>query len=371
MAGAPLVSIVIPHLRGKEILFRCLSALRAAASEKDATSISQEIVVLDNASSDGSVAAAQSVYPEIFVLRAEENLGFAGACNFGIRKTRGEFIVLLNDDAEVTHGWLSPLLACLRDDEYVAACQPKLLSLQQPEQFDYAGASGGQLDVFGYPFTRGRIFQTIEKDVGQYDEAQEIFWASGACMMLRRSALDDVGLLDEDFFAHMEEIDLCWRLHLACYRVRVVPSSVVRHQSGSTLREHSPQKIYLNHRNSLIMLLKNYSWLSIAWIFPLRLILEMVAVFTYIAWSDVRGAGAVLRAFAAFVLCLPSTLRKRYEVQRLRKRSDLELWPAFYRRSMVMDYFLLCKRSFAAQMPAKSDLRDTGFRDSSRSHAQV
>jgi len=346
MADASLVSIIIPHLRGKEILFRCLSALRAASSGRNAELFSQEIVIVDNAGSDGSVAAAKSAYPEIIVLRAQKNLGFAGACNLGIRKTRGEFIVLLNDDAEVTSGWLGPLLACLRDDERVAACQPKLLSLQQPGQFDYAGASGGLLDVFGYPFSRGRIFQAIEKDAGQYDEAMDVFWASGACMMLRRSALNTVGLLDEDFFAHMEEIDLCWRLHLAGYRVRVVPSSVVRHQSGSTLREHSPQKIYLNHRNSLIMLLKNYSWLSTVLVFPLRLIFEMIAVFTYIAWSDRRGAWAVLRAFADFVLWLPSTLRKRYEVQRLRKLSDLELWSAFYHRSIVMDYFLLRRRSY-------------------------
>jgi len=361
MADAPLVSIVIPHLRGKEILFRCLSALRAASSGKNVELFSQEIVVVDNASSDGSVAAAKSAYPGIIVLRAEENLGFAGACNLGIRKTRGEFIVLLNDDAEVTPEWLSPLLDCLRENDHVAACQPKLLSLQQPEQFDYAGASGGLLDIFGYPFTRGRVFQSIEKDVGQYDDAREVFWASGACMMLRRSALDVVGLLDEDFFAHMEEIDLCWRLHLADYRVRVVPSSVVRHQSGSTLREHSPQKIYLNHRNSLIMLLKNYSWLSIAWIFPLRLFLEITAIFTYFAWSDVRGAWAVLRAFGDFVLRLSSTLRKRYDVERLRTNSDFKLWPSFYRRSIVIDYFLLRKRRFAAVTSTKSDLGSKDF----------
>jgi hypothetical protein len=346
MAGASPVSIIIPHVRGREILFRCLNSLRAATLEAGSESQPQEIVVVDNGSTDGSVASAQQTFPEIAVLRVEENIGFAGACNLGIRKTRGEFIVLLNDDAEVTPRWLNPLFECLRDNEQVAACQPKLVSLLQPAQFDYAGAGGGQLDVLGYPFTRGRIFQSIENDVGQYDDAQDVFWASGACMMLRRSALDAVGPLDDDFFAHMEEIDLCWRFHLAGYRVRVVSASVVLHQSGSTLREHSPEKIYLNHRNSLMMLLKNYSWSSMVWIFPLRLLLEMIAVFTYVAWSNVRGAWAVLRGFVDFVLRIPATLRKRRDVQHVRRRSDSVLRSLFYQRSIVIDYFLLQRRSY-------------------------
>jgi len=349
MADASLVSLIIPHLRGREILLRCLQALRSAASGMD-KSLSQTIVIVDNASTDGSVAAAQVEFPEITVVRAAKNLGFAGACNLGIRHTQSEFIILLNDDTEVTAGWLAPLIACLRADEHIAACQPKLLSIQQPTFFDYAGASGGFMDLLGYPFTRGRIFQHIEKDDGQYDDERQVFWASGACLVLRRSALHESGLLDEDFFAHMEEIDLCWRFQLAGYGVRVVPSSVVRHQSGSTLREHSPQKIYLNHRNSLIMLLKNYSWLSLAWIFPLRLGLEFAAILAYIAWSNGRGAVSVVRAFLGFILSLPATLKKRVAVQHRRRYRDDNLRQMFYPRSIVIDYFLRRRRTFA-QLP--------------------
>jgi GT2 family glycosyltransferase len=239
------------------------------------------------------------------------------------------------------------LLHCFRADDQVAACQPKLLSIQRPTFFDYAGACGGLLDIFGYPFTRGRIFQHIEKDEGQYDGARQTFWATGACVMLRRSALQTTGLFDEDFFAHMEEIDLCWRLQIAGYRVQVAPSSVVRHQAGSTLRQHSPQKIYLNHRNSLVMLLKNYSLLSIAWILPLRLALEIVTVFAYGAWSDMRSAAAVARAFGGFLARIPATLKKRAAVQQVRRRSDRELRALLYRRSIVIDYFVLRRQTWA------------------------
>jgi GT2 family glycosyltransferase len=190
-------------------------------------------------------------------------------------------------------------------------------------------------------------------------------------MMLRRSALQTVGFFDDDFFAHMEEIDLCWRLQLAGYRVRVVPSSVVRHQSGSTLREHSPRKIFLNHRNSMIMLLKNYSWRSISWIFPLRLALEIIAFFTYIAWGEGRGAVAVLGAGIDFLFRLPATLRKHTAVQRMRRCSDGELRQVFYRRSIVIDYFLWHKRTLAALLPATSGMRGKDPQESLRSHAQA
>jgi GT2 family glycosyltransferase len=220
------------------------------------------------------------------------------------------------------------------------------LNIEQPGFFDYAGASGGHLDVFGFPFARGRIFHTIEKDTGQYDDATEIFWATGACLMLRRAALQVTGLLDDDFFAHMEEIDLCWRLHLAGYRVRVAPASVVRHQSGSTLRQDSPQKIYLNHRNSLIMLLKNYSCASLLRIFPIRLLFELLAAVYYLVKFDLKSALVVMSAFVDFLSLWPVTSRKRAAVQRGRVRDDRALRQRLYRRSIVLDYFVLGRKKF-------------------------
>ena len=342
MEASPLVSIVIPHLRGREILLRCLQSLHVGTRYI----ASLQVVVVDNASTDGSVEAVRTEFPDIKVLPAEKNLGFAGACNWGIRETNGEFVVLLNDDTEVTAGWLEPLLDCMRIDEKVAACQPKLLNLRQFEFFDYAGASGGHLDVFGFPFARGRIFHTIEKDTGQYDDATEVFWATGACLMLRRSALQTTGLLDDDFFAHMEEIDLCWRLHLAGYRVRVAPKSVVRHQSGSTLQQNTPQKIYLNHRNSLIMLLKNYSCASLLRIFPIRLLFELAAGLYYVAKLDLKSAIAVMRAVIDILLRLPAILQKRASIQRCRVCNDRALRQQLYHRSIVLDYFVLGRKSF-------------------------
>lgn len=337
------VSIVIPHLRGRDILLRCLSRL----AESESYLYSLEILVVDNASSDGSVAAAKDAFPAVVVLTAARNLGYAGACNWGMRQARGEFVVLLNDDTEVTPGWLEPLLACLRQDEKIAACQPKIRAINPPELFDYAGASGGYLDVFGFPFARGRIFYTIEKDLGQYDDACDVFWTSGACMMVRRSALEGIGLLDEDFFAHMEEIDLCWRLQLAGYRLRVVPVSCVRHQSGSTLQPWAPQKVYLNHRNNLTMLLKNYSWRTLLWVFPARLVFELVIVCAYLVQMQLSRAAAVMRALAHVWLRLPAILQKRRAVQNLRRCSDQVLWPCLYHRSIVIDYFLRHLRRFA------------------------
>lgn len=358
MDEGPLVSIIIPHLFGRDILFRCVESLRVGIRLRP-TSINsydsgaghavslQEILLVDNASRDGSVAAAQAAFPEIVVLAAGKNLGFAGACNWGIRESRGEFLVLLNDDAEVTAGWLEPLLACMRHDEKIAACQPKIRAIQPPDFFDYAGASGGYLDIFGFPFARGRIFQTIERDVGQYDDACDIFWASGACMMLRRTALKRTGMLDTDFFAHMEEIDLCWRLQLAGYRVCVVPASCVHHQSGTTLQPQAPRKVYLNHRNSLSMLLKNHGWASLLWVFPVRLLFDLLACLSYVVQLQMLRALAVLRALAYVFWRLPSILQKRAAVQHLRHLRDRELRQCIYRRSIVIDYFLLRRRRFA------------------------
>jgi GT2 family glycosyltransferase len=222
--------------------------------------------------------------------------------------------------------------------------------LEFPEKFDYAGANGGFLDVFGFPFCRGRIFMTLEDDRGQYDAAGDIFWASGACCLLRMSALQQVGLLDVDFFAHMEEIDLNWRLHLAGFRVVSAPAAVVRHHAGSTLHPDKPFKIYLNHRNSLIMMLKNYSVRTLWWVLPGRLLLDAVAFWYRILHLDFRRALAIVRAGVHVAWHWRSIQTRRRESQKQRRRNDRDIMPCIYRRSIVWDYFI-AGRKFFSQLP--------------------
>jgi len=336
----PLVSVVIPHWRGKEILFRCLNSLLAA------NTLSTEIYLIDNGSTDGSVDEAIRQFPLVKVIRAEKNLGFAGGCNLGIRESKGEYVLLLNDDADVTPGFLEPLVKAMEADTTIAACQPKICSIRYPKSFDYAGAAGGFLDIYGFPFCQGRIFTTIEEDRGQYDDPCEIFWASGACCLLKMSALRAVGPLDEEFFAHMEEIDLQWRLRLAGYKIVVVPTSTVRHEAGTTLSPDQPYKTYLNHRNSLIMILKNHRVKTLIHVLPVRLFLDSVAVLYRVLHGQILNAFAILRALGYVLFNLTAILQRRDQRKAMVRQSDRILPVLMYRRSIVWDYFLLKRRKF-------------------------
>lgn len=343
-ASWPLVSIVIPHWRGQKILQRSLASLRRLSYQP------VEILLIDNGCDDGSIAAAHQEFPEVRVIAAGENLGFAGGCNLGLRVANGKYALLFNDDAEATPDFLEPLVAAMESDPQVAACQPKIRSLEFSEKFDYAGANGGFLDVFGFPFCRGRIFMTLEDDRGQYDENCDIFWASGACCLLRMSALQQTGLLDVDFFAHMEEIDLNWRLRLAGYRLMSVPASCVRHQAGSTLHPDKPYKIYLNHRNSIIMMMKNYEARTLLWVLPGRLMLDAVAFVYRLFHLDFRRAMAIVRAGIHVLLHLPSIHARRQWSQKRRRVKDRELLQHIYCRSIVWDYFI-AGRKFFSRLP--------------------
>jgi hypothetical protein len=347
----PLVSIIIPHRRGLKILQRSLASLRHLSYQP------VEILLIDDGCDDGSVAAAQKQFPEVRVISTGANLGFAGACNVGLRLAGGKYALLFNDDAEATPDFLEPLVEMVEHDAQIAACQPKIRSLAFPEKFDYAGAVGGFLDVFGFPFCRGRIFLTTEEDRGQYDAACDIFWASGACCLLRMSALQQVGLLDEDFFAHMEEIDLNWRLHLAGYRLVAVPASIVGHNAGSTLHPHAPYKVYLNHRNSLIMLIKNYAARTLWWVLPGRLLLDAVAFCYRIFHLDIRRALAIIRAGAHVLIHLRRIYWRRRECQKQRRLSDNEMMRRLYRRSIVWDYFIAGRKLFSA-LPVSTPLKE-------------
>ncbi len=372
MDETPLVSIIIPHYNGLEILLRCLESVVVSsqnrggqnigldsrlrgndASESSASytdfpnpEVTSEIILVDNASTDGSGEIAKGKFPEIRWLQSEENLGFAGGCNFGMKAARGKYVVLLNNDAVVTPGWLEAMVEVVEADENVAAVQPKIRSLVNHGYFDYAGAAGGMLDVWGFPFARGRMFFTAEEDLGQFDEGCEIFWASGTCTLLRKSAVEQVGFLDETFFAHMEEIDLDWRLHLAGYEIKAQPAATVFHNAGSTLKPDSPRKVFLNHRNNLIMLLKNYQIFTLLWIMPVRVVFECMALGFALMKGNFRQVGAIFSAFFASFKLTKHILVERKRVARFRKISDKTLMKKMYRGSIVLQYFVFGKKTF-------------------------
>ncbi len=334
MAEYPLVSVVIPHFNGREILRANLAALVAT------TYPHMEVIVVDNASTDKSTDGLEAEFDTVRVVRNPVNTGYAGGCNAGFAVSTGELVLFLNNDTTFAPDWLAPLVQRMCSDERIAAVQPKLLAHGSSGFFDYSGAAGGLMDVFGFPFALGRIFFSLEKDAHQYDVSRDIFWASGTALLVRRSALQRVGVFDEDFFAHMEEIDLNWRFHLAGLRVVSEPASVVLHSSGSTLAADSFLKMYLNHRNSVIMLLKNYSAKTLLWVLPVRLLLEAVTVVFSLLRFDLRRVRAVVAAFGAVLLRLPATLRKRSAVQKLRCAPDPEILRKLYRGSIVFQYFV-------------------------------
>ncbi|MDH4070645.1 MAG: glycosyltransferase family 2 protein [Ignavibacteria bacterium] len=332
----PIVSVIIPHWKGKEILFRCLESLKALTYQPS------EVLLIDNGSTDGSVGPASRKFPDVTVIRSESNLGYAGGCNLGLRHARGEFALLLNDDALVTEGLLEKLIITMQADQTIAACQPKILSIKEPGKFDYAGAAGGEMDRYGFPFCRGRMFDTCEEDSGQYDEPAEIFWASGACCLVRSSLVLDAGLFDTDFFAHMEEIDLQWRLRNRGYRSVSVPGAVARHDAGSTLSADTPLKVLLNHRNSLMMMIKNLPLPTLLAVMPVRMVLDSVAVVYRLLLFQPLNAFAILRSILQTLLQLPRTLRKRSPDLR-RDVAQKALYP----RSVVLQYFLFQRRTYA------------------------
>ena len=265
-------------------------------SEKDA-----KVIVADNASSDDSIEMLKRDFPEVDIIALDKNYGFAEGYNQALKKIDSEYYLLLNSDVEVTENWLQPLLKYMDEHQDVAACQPKLLSIYDKDSFEYAGASGGYIDKLGYPFCRGRIFDNVEKDNGQYDTVAEISWATGACLMIRSKDYWGVGALDGRFFAHNEEIDLCWRLRLYGHKIVCIPESKVFHVGGGTLPKSNPMKTYLNFRNNLTMLYKNLPQKDLKNVMRWRWILDYTAAFeTLIISRNVGDFKAIYKARKAF-----------------------------------------------------------------------
>ncbi|MDR3180337.1 MAG: glycosyltransferase family 2 protein [Prevotellaceae bacterium] len=291
----PAIAVAILNWNGKHFLERFLPQLLAHTSQPDVS-----FVVIDNGSIDGSVDFLRAHFPSITLICLDKNYGFTGGYNRGLQQVEADYYVLLNSDVEVTANWLQPLLALMEQDAGVGACMPKICATEARGLFEYAGAAGGFIDKYGYPFCRGRILSHIEPDTGQYDERRAVFWATGACMMVRAALYHRLGGFDALFFAHMEEIDLCWRMQAAGYKIMCEPQSVVFHVGGGTLPNNHPQKIYFNHRNNLYLLYKNLPAKKRKTILAARMALDGLSAMAYLCKGKCAFFAAVLRAHFHF-----------------------------------------------------------------------
>ena len=305
------VAVVILNYNGQKMLADFLPCVIENTNAELA-----EIIVADNKSTDGSVEFMKSAFPDIRLILNEENYGFAGGYNKALEAVEAEYYVLLNSDIEVTKGWIEPIIGFMDQNRDVAACQPKIRSYYEKEKFEYAGAAGGFIDKYGYPFCRGRVFQNLETDNGQYDTTTDVFWATGACMFVRADLYREMGGLDASFFAHMEEIDLCWRLKNAGYRICCCPQSTVFHIGGGTLPKNSPRKTFLNFRNNLSLLLKNYPDNEVYLILFYRIMLDWVAAIKFLLGGCPADFAAVIKAHFAFYSRRKDLMRSRNSLKK-------------------------------------------------------
>lgn len=297
-----------------------------------------EIIIADNASTDGSIEYLETEHPQIRIIRLDRNYGFTGGYNKSLSQIEAQYYILLNSDVEVTPNWDQPLLEILDSRQDVGAVMPKMLSYYNHNEFEYAGAAGGFIDKYGYPFCRGRVFHTLEKDFGQYNGEQEVFWATGACIAVRSEQYRQLDGLDDVFFAHMEEIDFCWRLHHQNLKVISTSASVVYHLGGGTLPKYSPTKSYLNFRNNLIVLYKNLPRKMFANLYFMRLILDTVAAFYFLAFLNFSGFYIVFKAHLAF-----HRLKFKRKIIRLK---NVNPNPALVNKNTVYLYFIKGKKNF-------------------------
>ena len=325
------IAVVILNWNGKELLAQFLP--KVVQFSGDAT-----IYVADNASADDSIAYVEANFPTVKIIQNTENGGYAKGYNDALPFVKEEIFCLLNSDIEVTKNWLSPILSTFKEQSETAIIQPKILDFKQKTHFEYAGAAGGFLDKYGYPYCRGRVFNTIEEDKGQYNDNKEIFWASGACLFIRKSVFEELGGLDEDFFAHQEEIDLCWRAFNKGYKTTYISESVVYHVGGATLSNTNPQKTYLNFRNSLCMLAKNLPKGKLFSIIFTRLILDGIAGIQFIFQLKFKHFWAIIKAHFHFYARFSRMMKKRDSQQNKKY---------FQHKSIVYSYFIKGKKLFS------------------------
>ncbi len=333
------LAVVILNWNGRQFLEDFLPSVVAHNPEYS------EIIVADNASTDDSIEFLKKQYPNIRIIINESNGGFSKGYNDALKQVEAEYYCLLNSDIEVSSGWIEPIIELMDLDKNIAVCQPKLLSYHEPTKFEYAGAAGGYIDKYGYPFCRGRIFSEIETDHGQYNDTCEIFWATGACLFVRADLYHKFGGLDEDFFAHMEEIDFCWRLKNHGFKIMYCAESKVYHVGGGTLPKKSSRKTYLNFRNNIILLYKNLPRYRLFHVFFIRLILDVIAAIRFLFDSGFSDFWAVFRAHFHFYKSLHKNLSKRKNITH-KKVSKM------YKKNLVMSHYLRKIRKFSEINPS-------------------
>lgn len=326
------IAIVILNWNGVKLLEQFLPSI-VNYSSKEAV-----IYIADNASTDNSIGFVKENYPTIQIVKNTQNSGYAKGYNDALKHIEADVYCLLNSDVEVTKDWLKPIIDVFNNDKNTAIIQPKLLDFKEKSSFEYAGAAGGFVDLFGYPYCRGRLFNSLEKDEGQFNDTSNIFWASGACLFIRAAIFKQIGGLDEDYFAHQEEIDLCWRTQNSGYKVTYVGDSEVYHVGGATLEETNPHKTYLNFRNSLLNIVKNVPKKWFLFVIFSRLILDGIAGFKFILELRPIHTFAIIKAHFSFYKNFYKFLKKR---KQLSKKLDYNL-----HTSIVWQYFVLGKKRF-------------------------
>jgi len=332
------VAVVILNYNGKHHLQKFLPTVVSHTHGHD-------IYVADNCSTDDSVEFLKNTFPQVKLLLNQNNFGYAEGYNQALKHIHSEYYVLLNSDVEVSQGWIEALLNTMEKNPAAGACQPKLLDYTHREMFEYAGACGGFIDALGYPFCRGRLFNHLEKDSAQYNNGREVFWASGACLFVRAEAFHRAGGLDGDFFAHMEEIDLCWRMKNLGFTILIEPRSTVYHLGGGTLEKQSTKKTFLNFRNNISTLFKNEQALMLLYKIPLRLVLDGIAGLKFLLSGQALHTLAVLKGHLHFYAWIPSLLRKRKQIRA--QEGFRYSKSGIYKGSIVYEHYILGRNLFS------------------------
>jgi GT2 family glycosyltransferase len=329
-------AVVILNYNGKKLLKQFLPSVVSHSQ-------GAEIIVADNGSTDQSIKLLKTEFPSVKIIALDKNYGFCGGYNKALQQVKSTYYVLLNSDVEVTPGWLDPLVSVLDQNANTAAVQPKVLSYREKKKFEYAGAAGGFIDALGYPFCRGRILTTVEQDQGQYNDEREIFWATGACLMIRSEVYQRFNGLDEDLFAHMEEIDLCWKMLRASHKIYFSGKSTVYHLGAGTLGYESARKVYLNFRNGLILIYKHFDSDELIYKIPFRIILDWIAALMFLLTGKFNHAGSIIKAHYHFLSDLGQHRKKRKEIRKMHPSYPrTNVYPGL----ILFDYYLRNRRTF-------------------------